>query len=74
MNCTICKTGQTSPGRVTVNLQRGESVVVIKGVPAQVCADCGGYYLEEAVAERIHSLGEDAVARHAEVEVLRCAA
>ena len=28
VNCTICKTGQTSPGRVTVALQRCESVVV----------------------------------------------
>lgn len=74
VNCTICKTGQTSPGRVAVTLQRGESVVVIKDVPARVCVDCGEYYLEEAVAERIHSLGEDAVERHAEVEVLWYAA
>jgi len=28
VNCTICKTGQTSPGMMTVTLQRGESVVV----------------------------------------------
>ncbi|MHB0929213.1 MAG: type II toxin-antitoxin system MqsA family antitoxin [Candidatus Nanopelagicales bacterium] len=74
MNCVICRTGEMVPGSVTVTLERGESVVVIKDVPAQVCADCGEYYLEEAVAERIHSLGEDAVARHAEVEVLRYAA
>ena len=74
MNCVICKTGQTAPGTVTVTLQRGESVVVIKDVPAQVCADCGEYYLDEVVAERIYTLAEDAVARHAEVEILRYAA
>lgn len=74
MNCVICRTGEMAPGSVTVTLQREESVVVIKDVPAQVCADCGEYYLETAVAERIHSLGEGAVARHAEVEVLRYAA
>ncbi|MCL5942632.1 MAG: type II toxin-antitoxin system MqsA family antitoxin [Actinobacteria bacterium] len=74
MNCTICKTGQTGPGKVTVTLQRGESVVVIKDVPADVCDDCGEYYLSEAVAERIYALADEAVARHAEVEVVRYAA
>lgn len=74
MNCVICKTGQTKPGKVTVTLQRSESVVVIKDVPAQVCGDCGEYYLDEVVAEAIYLMAEDAVARHAEVEVLRYAA
>ena len=74
MNCVICKTGHTIPGKVTITLQRNESVVVIKDVPAQVCDDCAEYYLDEVVAARIYALAEDAVSRHAEVEVLRYAA
>lgn len=74
MNCVICKTGTTASGRVTVTLERGDTVVVVKEVPAQVCEDCGEYYLDEAVATRVYSQGEAAVARHAEVEVLRYAA
>lgn len=74
MNCVICKTGHTTTGKVTITLQRGESVVVIKDVPAQVCDDCGEYYLDEVVTGRIYALAEDAVTRHAEVEVLRYAA
>jgi YgiT-type zinc finger domain-containing protein len=74
VNCVICKTGYTAPGKVTVTLQRGESVVVIKDVPAEVCADCGEYYLDEVVTARVYALADDAVARHAEVEVLRYAA
>jgi YgiT-type zinc finger domain-containing protein len=74
MECVICRTGQTALGAATVTLQRGESVVVIKDVPAQVCADCGEYYLDEGVAERIHVSAEDAVTRHVEVAVLRFAA
>ncbi|MDN5848606.1 MAG: type II toxin-antitoxin system MqsA family antitoxin [Nitrococcus sp.] len=74
MNCVICKTGSTASGRATVTLERGNTVVVVKGVPAQVCEDCGEYYLNEAVAARVYSQGEAAVARHAEVEVLRYAA
>jgi YgiT-type zinc finger domain-containing protein len=74
MNCVICKTGKTSPGTVTVTLQRDDAVVVIKGVPAQVCDDCGEYYLDEAVARRVYTQADGAVARHAEVEILRYAA
>jgi YgiT-type zinc finger domain-containing protein len=66
--------GWTAPGTVTVTLQRNESVVVIKDVPAEVCDDCGEYYLDEAVTKRIYALAEEAVGRHAEVEVLRYAA
>ncbi len=74
MNCVICKTGTTAAGTVTVTLERNDSVVVIKDVPAQVCDDCGEYYLDEAVTKRIYALAEVALERHAEVEVLRYAA
>lgn len=57
-----------------VTLQRNESVVVIKDVPAEVCDDCGEYYLDEIVTKRIYSMAEEAVARHAEVEIMRYAA
>ncbi|MHB8544641.1 MAG: type II toxin-antitoxin system MqsA family antitoxin [Leptospirales bacterium] len=74
MKCVICKQGETQPGNVTVTLEREDTVVIIKGVPAQVCQDCGEYYLEEAVTHKIHSQAEGAVKRHAEVEILRYAA
>jgi YgiT-type zinc finger domain-containing protein len=74
MNCVICKSGKTSPGIVTVTLERNGAVVVIKCVPAQVCEDRGEYCLDEAVAQRIYAQAEEAVARHAEVEILRYAA
>ena len=37
MQCTICKTGQTHPGTTTVTLQRDNTVVVIRDVPAEIC-------------------------------------
>lgn len=74
MNCTICRQGETAPGEVTVSLQRDDSVIIIKGVPAQVCQNCGEYYLDEHVAARIFAQAEDAVGRKAEVEILRYAA
>jgi YgiT-type zinc finger domain-containing protein len=74
MNCAICKTGKTRPGLVTVTLIRGETTVVIKNVPAEVCDNCGEYYLEESVAAKVYGQAEEAVQRKAEVEILRFAA
>ncbi len=74
MKCVICKTGDTRPGTATVTLQRGETTVLIKEVPAEVCGDCGEYYLDDEVARRVYGQAEDAVNRHTEVEILRYAA
>lgn len=74
MICIICKTGEMKPGRVTVTLQRNESVIVIKNVPASVCENCGEYTLNEAVTKQVMILAERAVANNAEIEVLQYAA
>ncbi|MDA8218214.1 MAG: type II toxin-antitoxin system MqsA family antitoxin [Dehalococcoidales bacterium] len=74
MQCVICKQGETLPGEVTVTLQRGDTIVVLKGVPAEVCDNCGGYYLSEEVTRRLLERAEEAVARGAEVEIIRFAA
>lgn len=74
MKCLICKTGETRPGTTTVTLEREDTIVVIKDVPAQVCDNCGEYYLEEDVSARIYALAEEAVKRKVEVEVLHYAA
>lgn len=74
MNCTICRTGETSPGTVTVTLQRGESTLVIKNVPADVCANCGEYYLSGDVAARVTQLAENVLSNGAEVGIIRYAA
>jgi len=47
---------------------------VIKKVPAELCDNCGEYYLDDTVAEWVYSQAENASARSAEVEVLQYAA
>ena len=74
MICVICKTGRPRPGKATVTLQRGNSVVVIKEVPAQICQDCGEYYIDEEVSRKVYALAEGAVQRKAELEILHYAA
>ncbi len=74
MKCSICKSGEIQPGYVTVTLQRANTIVIIKAVPAQVCQDCGEYYLDERVSQRVYLQADDAAQRRAEVEVLQYAA
>ena len=74
MKCVICKHSQTAPGLVTVSLTRGSSVIVIKDVPADVCANCGEYYLSAEVSRKVHDKAAAAVASGAEVEILKYAA
>ena len=74
MNCPLCRNGVTKPGHTTVTLERGNTTVVLKDVPAEVCENCGEYYLSDTVTERVLAQGEKAVAAGVEVEVARYAA
>jgi YgiT-type zinc finger domain-containing protein len=74
MTCVICRHGETKPGYCVVTLQREDSVVVFKGVPAEICRNCGEYYLDDAVADELLQRAERTVATGAEVAVQRYAA
>lgn len=73
MKCLICKHGETHPGLAVITLQRNEGTLVIKGVPAEICENCGEYYLSEEVAECLYAQAEEALQRGAEVEIRRFA-
>ena len=74
MKCALCKNGETLSGKVTVTLQRQDTTVIIKEVPAEICKNCGEYYLSEEITERVLTRAEQAVQSGAEVEILRFAA
>ncbi|PSN18759.1 hypothetical protein C7271_10875 [filamentous cyanobacterium CCP5] len=74
MNCVICKQGQTQAGLVTVTLEREGAIVVFKRVPAEVCENCGEYYLSDEVTGKLLERAEEAISSGAEVEIRRYAA
>jgi YgiT-type zinc finger domain-containing protein len=74
LQCQLCKHGSTRPGIVTVTLQRGATTVIIKTVPAEICENCGEYYLDEKTTEQLLSMAEEAVKNHTEVGILSFAA
>ena len=71
MECVICKNGETSPGMANVTLQRDDITVIFKKVPADVCDNCGEYYLSEDITDQLLKRAEDAIQKGAEVEILK---
>ena len=67
----LCRGGQTRPGHTTLVLFRGPTTVIVKEVPADVCGDCAEPVIAESISERVLAVAEEAVARGAEVEILR---
>lgn len=55
-------------------LERDGATIVLKEVPADVCDNCGEYYLSESVAQKTYQAADTAVRHGAEVEVVRFAA
>lgn len=60
MRCTACKNGVTRMGTVTVSIDRDSTVVVVRGVPAEVCTTCGEEYLDAGVVKEIEIIVDGA--------------
>jgi len=69
MKCLICKNGETRPGKSTITLERGETTLVIKGVPAEICANCGEEYIGDDVTEQLLGTAEEAANKGVQVDV-----
>ena len=74
MTCVICKSGETQLGTATVTLEREGATVVIKGVPARVCKNCGEEYVEESVTARLLKTADKAARAGVQVDVRTYAA
>ena len=68
MKCVICKQVETEEGTTTVTLERGKLTLVVKGVPAQVCPNCGESYVSDQVAGQLLRVAEEAVQAGVQVE------
>lgn len=69
MKCAICNQGELKPGKVTVTLERKGATLVFKGVPAQVCTNCGEEYVDETVSARLLARADALAKEGAQVDV-----
>ena len=70
MECVICKNGTTRLSQATVTLERSGSIIAIKEVPAQVCQNCGEYFLDTKMTKEVLKRAEQAVKKGVEIEVI----
>ena len=72
--CARCG-GSLDQGMTTIPFVRGDRVITIRDVPAEVCGDCGEGYLSGPVTDAVQELVAKLEALNAEVSVARyCAA
>jgi YgiT-type zinc finger domain-containing protein len=74
MKCAICRNGTTSDGFTTVVLERGETTLVFKRVPAQICDNCGEEFISSSVNKSLLTHAEKEFARGISFELLNFAA
>lgn len=52
MNCFMCK-GELTEKKVNYMVDLENTIIIIKGVPAKVCNQCGEQYFEDETSENI---------------------
>jgi YgiT-type zinc finger domain-containing protein len=69
MRCVVCRAGETRPGTTTVTLERDGIALVVRGVPAEVCENCGESYVGERETAALLDIGEEAARAGVQIEV-----
>ncbi len=71
--CPSCG-GMKEPGTTTFTADFGIGAVVVRDVPATLCSQCGAEWIEDAIAEKLEKIVEDARDKRSLVEVTRLSA
>jgi YgiT-type zinc finger domain-containing protein len=74
MKCAICQNGSTTDEHITVTLDRDQTILVFKGVPAQVCDNCGEEYVSAEINRKLLEMAGEAARRGVTLELLQYAA
>ena len=69
MKCVICKHGQTKEGTTTITLEKGNSTIVFKDVPAQICDNCGEKYVDSKTTKDLLKKANELIKNGIEVDI-----
>ena len=58
MNCFMCK-GNLEMKKVNYIVDLGNTIIIVKEVPAKVCTQCGEQFFEDNIAENIERIVND---------------
>jgi len=62
MKCLICKHTRMEQGTTILPIERGNAILLITDIPAQVCANCGEPYIAEDTARDVQDLANETLA------------
>jgi len=74
MRCVICGHRGTKPGTTTIPLERGDFLLVMRNVPAEICENCGEAYVDEKTISHLLAEANALAKSGAKVEVRSFAA
>lgn len=69
MKCVFCRSNLV-PGRVNHIVDLEGHIIIIKEVPANICKQCGEYFLENDIAFRLEKVIEELKKNKAEVLIV----
>jgi YgiT-type zinc finger domain-containing protein len=69
MKGLICGHGKTCPVASAVTVELGGATLVVKGVPAGICDNCGEAYVDEEIARQRPSTADEAQKAGVQVDV-----
>ncbi|MDQ6758021.1 MAG: type II toxin-antitoxin system MqsA family antitoxin [Bacteroidota bacterium] len=69
IDCVICKNGKTTKGLVNVPIVREDKIIFIKNTPAEICNNCGEYYIDTDVAKELYHKANERMDQGVEMEV-----
>lgn len=55
MECFMCK-GELIEKKVNYMVDLEKTIIIIKGVPAKVCSECGEQYFDDETSQNIESI------------------
>ncbi len=69
MNCILCKANLTK-GSVNHIVDMGEGIIIIKNVPANICEQCGEYFLDTKTTLELETMVDEIKKNKAEVFIV----
>ena len=70
MSCFRCK-GKIEEKKVNYMVDLENTIIIIKGVPAKVCIECGEQYFDDKTAENIEKIVNQLKSLSTEVTVVK---
>lgn len=69
MKCPLCRNGELGSGTADATMSHQGVTVVVRGVPADVCDNCGEEYFDADVTQRLLDIVREAAAAGVVVDV-----